>query len=57
MRPGEAGVLVQLGLLDPDGLPIAGAENARKVLDVSLPTNTLMTASQYDAWPTVTSLR
>jgi carboxymethylenebutenolidase len=32
----------QLGLLDPNGLPIAGAETARKVLDVSLPSNTLM---------------
>ena len=42
----QASVLVQLGLLDPDGLPIAGAETARKVLDVSLPSNTLMTPSQ-----------
>ena len=33
----QASVLVQLGLLDPDGLPIAGAETAHKVLDVSLP--------------------
>jgi carboxymethylenebutenolidase len=39
-------VLVQVGLLDPDGLPIAGAETARKVLDVSLPSNALMTPSQ-----------
>jgi carboxymethylenebutenolidase len=38
----QASVLVQLGLLDPDGLPIAGVETARKVLDVSLPSNTLM---------------
>ena len=38
----QASVLVQLGLLDPNGLPIAGAETARKVLDVSLPSNTLM---------------
>jgi len=42
----QASVLVQLGLLDPDGLPIAGAETAHKVLDISLPSNTLMTASQ-----------
>jgi carboxymethylenebutenolidase len=42
----QASVLVQLGLLDPDGLPIAGAETARKVLDVSLPSNTLMNPSQ-----------
>jgi hypothetical protein len=38
----QASVLVRLGLLDPDGLPIAGAETARKVLHVSLPSNTLM---------------
>ncbi len=42
----QASVLVQLGLLDPDGLPIAGVETARKVLDVSLPSNTLMTPSE-----------
>ena len=42
----QASVLVQLGLLDPDGLPVAGVETARKVLDVSLPSNTLMTPSQ-----------
>ena len=41
----QASVLVQLGLLDPDGLPIAGAETARKVLDASLPSNTLMKPS------------
>jgi carboxymethylenebutenolidase len=28
----QASVLVQLGLLDPTGLPVAGAETARKVL-------------------------
>ena len=38
----QASVLVQLGLLDPDGLPIAGAETAHKVLDASLPSKTLM---------------
>ena len=39
----QASVLVQLGLLDADGLPVAGVETAQKVLDVSLPSNTLMT--------------
>jgi carboxymethylenebutenolidase len=39
----QASVLVQLGLLEADGLPIAGVETADKVLDVSLPSNTLMT--------------
>src|SRR6202163_4074700 len=29
----QAGVLVQVGLLDPKGLPVSGAESARKVLD------------------------
>lgn len=38
----QASVLVQLGSLDPRGLPVAGVETARKVLDVSLPSNTLM---------------
>lgn len=33
----QASVLVQLGLLDPTGLPVCGAESARKVLDPSLP--------------------
>ena len=35
-------MLVQLGLLDPEGLPVAGAATAHKVLDVSLPSNALM---------------
>jgi carboxymethylenebutenolidase len=30
-------VLVQLGLLDPKGLPVCGAESARKVLNPRLP--------------------
>jgi len=33
----QAGVLVQIGLLDPTGLPVSGAESARKVLDPKLP--------------------
>jgi carboxymethylenebutenolidase len=33
----QAGVLVQVGLLDPAGLPVSGAESARKVLDPNLP--------------------
>src|SRR5689334_8862417 len=40
----QASVLVQLGLLDPKGLPVAGAETARKVVDNALPSNTLMAA-------------
>jgi carboxymethylenebutenolidase len=38
----QASVLVQLGLLDPSTLPIAGVETARKVADPSLPSNQLM---------------
>jgi carboxymethylenebutenolidase len=38
----QASVLVQIGLLDPSGLPVAGAEIAKKLLDETLPSNTLM---------------
>jgi len=38
----QATALVQLGLLDPTGLPVAGAQTAMKVLDPALPSNTLM---------------
>src|ERR1700719_4086013 len=38
----QASVLVQIGLLDPAKLPVAGVESARKVLDPSLPANELM---------------
>jgi carboxymethylenebutenolidase len=38
----QASVLVQIGKLDPAGLPIAGVEIARKVLDRTLPSNRLM---------------
>ena len=38
----QATVLVQIGLLDPKGLPVTGVEQARKVLDKSLPSNRLM---------------
>jgi carboxymethylenebutenolidase len=35
-------VLVQIGALDPKGLPVAGMETAKKLLDENLPSNTLM---------------
>lgn len=38
----QASVLVQIGLLDPAGLPVAGREQAAKILDPSLPSNALM---------------
>jgi carboxymethylenebutenolidase len=33
----QASVLVQIGLLDPRGLPVTGAEAARKVMNPALP--------------------
>jgi carboxymethylenebutenolidase len=33
----QASVLVQLGLLDPAGLPVAGREAAAKILDPAIP--------------------
>jgi carboxymethylenebutenolidase len=38
----QASVLVQLGLLDPTSLPVAGIETTRKVLDPGLSSNELM---------------
>jgi carboxymethylenebutenolidase len=38
----QASVLVQIGVLDPKGLPVAGVETAEKVADETLPSNTLM---------------
>lgn len=38
----QASVLVQVGLLDPKGLPVAGRETAAKLLDETMPSNTLM---------------
>lgn len=39
----QASVLAQIGLLDPKGLPVAGVEQARKLLDESQPSNSLLT--------------
>jgi carboxymethylenebutenolidase len=38
----QASVLAQLGLLDADALPVAGADAARKILDRKVPVNQLM---------------
>lgn len=38
----QASVLVQLGLIDPKGLPVVGAEGARSVIDRSIPLNGLI---------------
>ena len=44
----QASVLVQIGKLDPTGLPVAGGETAKKLIDETLPSNALMSA----AWAT-----
>jgi len=38
----QASVLVQIGVLDPKSLPVAGVETANKLLNEQLPSNTLM---------------
>lgn len=38
----QASVLVQIGVLDPQGLPVAGRETAAKLLDETLASNRLM---------------
>ena len=38
----QASVLVQIGKLDPSGLPVAGVETARKAVDPTLPSNALL---------------
>ena len=38
----QASVLVQIGILERGALPVAGVETAHKLLDESLPSNTLM---------------
>jgi carboxymethylenebutenolidase len=38
----QASVLVQIGKLDPKGLPVAGRETARKLVDKTQPSNRLM---------------
>ena len=38
----QASLLVQLGLLDKDTLPVTGAEQAARLLDPDLPSNTLI---------------
>jgi len=38
----QASVLVQLGLIEASTLPVAGIESARKALDPTLPSKSLM---------------
>ncbi len=49
----QASVLVQIGKLDPAGLPIAGVEIARKVLDKTLPSNRLMACEWQSSAPKI----
>ena len=41
----QASVLVQIGVLDPSGLPVAGIATAKKLIDETLPSNELMAAA------------
>lgn len=47
----QASVLVQIGLLDPTGLPVAGVETAKKLWDEKMPSNTLMENWSYNTTP------
>jgi carboxymethylenebutenolidase len=38
----QASVLVQIGVLNPEGLPVAGRQTARKLIDETLPSNAMM---------------
>jgi carboxymethylenebutenolidase len=39
----QASMLVQLGLIDPAKVPVSGAEQAARLMDPRLPSNTLLT--------------
>jgi len=45
----QGSVLVQIGKLDPKGLPAAGIKTAQKLLDETLPSNALMASGQQSA--------
>jgi carboxymethylenebutenolidase len=47
----QASVLVQLGLLDDEKLPVVGADGARKILERSVPVNRLMERARLRAAP------
>jgi carboxymethylenebutenolidase len=46
----QASVLVQIGLLDPLRLPVAGVESAKKILDRTLPSNRLIECASSKAF-------
>ena len=41
----QASLLVQVGVLDPEGLPVTGVEQARKLVEPTLPSNALIERS------------
>jgi carboxymethylenebutenolidase len=45
----QASLLVQVGLLDEESLPVTGGAQAQKVLDKDLPSNTLLVTDQRGA--------
>jgi len=51
----QASLLVQIGLLEARGLPVAGAETAHKLLNPSLPSNQLMRRWQTETTSTASS--
>ena len=53
----QASVLMQLGLLPSEGLPVVGAEGARSVLDRSILLNELIRRAKSTARGTTTSTR
>jgi carboxymethylenebutenolidase len=44
----QASLLVQVGLLDPARLPVAGAEQAARLLDPSQPANEMIDRLRLD---------
>jgi carboxymethylenebutenolidase len=52
----QASLLVQVGVLNPHGLPVVGAETARKVVDRRLPSNRLMERWQESEGKPITDL-
>ena len=41
----QASVLIQAGLLDPDGLPVVGAEQAEALVDQTRPKNEVIAST------------
>ncbi|KAH8924957.1 NTF2-like protein [Atractiella rhizophila] len=44
----QASVLMQLGLLNANGLPVVGVDQAKKLVDESLPSNTLIPSTSHN---------